>query len=139
MKIVYSYYVLDIIHIGHINHMRNSKSLAGKDGISIVGILTNEAVMEKKPTPILSFEERMNIARAIKYNDIVIPQDTYSPLKNIKGIKPDIMMESSSHNPDELKEILEFMESIHGKVIINPYYPYQSSSDIKNKIREGKD
>jgi len=119
--------------------MRNSKSLAGKDGISIVGILTNEAVMEKKPTPILSFEERMNIARAIKYNDIVIPQDTYSPLKNIKGIKPDIMMESSSHNPDELKEILEFMESIHGKVIINPYYPYQSSSDIKNKIREGKD
>ena len=62
MRIVYSYYVLDIVHRGHLNHMKNSKVVAGKDGISVVGILTKEAVLEKKDKkPILSFNERINL------------------------------------------------------------------------------
>ncbi len=48
MKLVYSYYVLDIVHKGHLLMMKNAKSIAGKDGKLIVGILTDEAVMEKK-------------------------------------------------------------------------------------------
>ena len=47
MIIVYSYYVLDIVHKGHLLYMKNAKAIAGKDGKSIVGILTDEAVMEK--------------------------------------------------------------------------------------------
>ena len=67
MKLVYSYYVLDIVHKGHLLMMKNSKAIAGEDGKLIVGILTDEAVMEKKPKPILSFEDRVNLASAIKY------------------------------------------------------------------------
>ncbi|MCK5031334.1 MAG: adenylyltransferase/cytidyltransferase family protein, partial [Thermoplasmatales archaeon] len=60
MIIVYSYYVLDLIHKGHLLMMKNSKSIAGKGGKLIVGILTDDAVMEKKPKrPILSFDERI--------------------------------------------------------------------------------
>ena len=47
-RAVYSYYVLDIVHRGHRLQMRNAKKIAGEDGISIVGILTKEAVLEKK-------------------------------------------------------------------------------------------
>jgi len=49
MKIVYSYYVLDIVHKGHLIMMQNAKAIAGENGKLIIGILTDEAVMEKKP------------------------------------------------------------------------------------------
>jgi len=136
MRIVYSYYVLDLVHRGHLKMMENAKAIAGKDGKLIVGILTDEAVMEKKPKPIVSFDERFDLANAIKYVDLVVAQETYSPLPNVKKIKPDILMESSSHTDEAIEEAREVMESIGGKVIVIPYYPPQSSSDIKNSIIE---
>jgi phosphoenolpyruvate phosphomutase / 2-hydroxyethylphosphonate cytidylyltransferase len=134
MKIVYSYYVLDIVHKGHIMMMQNSKAIAGEDGKLIVGILTDEAVMEKKPKPLLSFEERIAIASAIKYVDVVVAQETYSPLQNVMRIKPDILIESSSHNEKDIEKARKVMEGINGKVIVFPYYPGHSSTNIKNKV-----
>jgi len=136
MKIVYSYYVLDIVHKGHLLMMKNAKVIAGEDGKLIIGILTDEAVMEKKPKPIISFEERIELASAIKYVDVVVAQKTYSPLPNIMKIKPDILMESTSHDEDDIQKAREYMKSINGKVIVLPYYPSQSSTEIKNKISE---
>ena len=140
MKIVYSYYVMDICHRGHLLQMKNAKATAGKNGLSVVGILTKEAVLEKKEKkPILSFDERMNLAQVIEYNDLVIPQDTYSPLKNIKNLKPDVAMESESHSKKDIKVIEDYMSSIGGRVLIMPYYPYQSSTSIKKKISGDSD
>ena len=136
MKLVYSYYVLDIVHKGHLVMMKNAKAIAGEDGKLIVGILTDEAVMEKKPKPILSFDERIELARAIKYVDLVVAQETYSPLPNIMKIKPDILMESTSHDEEEIEKAREVMESINGKVIVIPYYPKHSSTNIKRTIEK---
>ncbi|MCK5050848.1 MAG: adenylyltransferase/cytidyltransferase family protein, partial [Candidatus Cloacimonetes bacterium] len=127
MKIVYSYYVLDLVHKGHLKMMENAKAIAGEDGKLIVGILTDEAVMELKPRPIISFDERFDLANAIKYVDLVVAQETYSPLPNVKKIKPDILMESSSHTDEAIEDARKVMESIGGKVIVIPYYPSQSS------------
>ena len=135
MRLVYSYYVLDIVHKGHLLMMKNSKAIAGEDGKLIVGILTDEAVMEKKPKPILSFEDRMNLAGAIKYVDLVVAQETYSPLPNVMRIKPDVLMESASHSEEAIAEAREYMESINGRVIVIPYYPAESSTHIKNEIK----
>jgi phosphoenolpyruvate phosphomutase len=136
MKLVYSYYVLDIVHKGHLLMMKNAKSIAGKDGKLIVGILTDEAVMEKKPRPTLTFEERIELASAIKYVDVAVAQETYSPLPNVKKIRPDILMESTSHSEEAIEEAREVMESINGKVIVLPYLPSQSSTSIKNNIKK---
>jgi len=139
MKIVYGYYVLDLIHKGHLLMMKNSKALAGKDGKLIVGILTEEAVLEKKLNrPILSFDERIDIAASIKYVDAAVPQDTYSPIPNIKKIRPDILMESGSHSEEETEEARRVVESWGGRIVCMPYYPLQCSTNIKNKIINGK-
>lgn len=135
MRIVYSYYVMDIVHQGHLLMIKNSKAIAGEDGKLIVGILTDEAVMEKKERPIISFEERIELAKAIKYVDLVVPQETYSPLPNVKRIKPDVLMESTSHSEEDIEEAREYMESINGRIIVLPYFPSQSSTDIKNKVK----
>lgn len=134
---VYSYYVLDIVHKGHLKMMKNVKAVAGKDGISIVGILTKDAVLEKKQKkPILSFDERMNLAEEFGCTDVVVAQETYSPLPNLKKIKPDICMESCSHKESDIEEVRKYMESIGGRVIVVPYYPYQSSTAIKKQINK---
>jgi len=140
MKIVYSYYVLDIVHKGHLLMMKNAKAISGEDGKLIVGILTDEAVMKKKPKPTISFEERIELASAIKYVDVAVAQETYSPLPNVMKIKPDILMESTSHDEEEIEEEeiekeRKYMKSINGKVVVIPYYPSRSSTEIKNRIK----
>ena len=136
MRLVYSYYVLDIVHKGHLVMMQNAKAIAGEDGKLIVGILTDEAVMERKTQPTLSFEDRIELASAIKYVDLAVAQETYSPLPNVMKIKPDILMESSSHTEEDIEKAREVMENIGGKVIVIPYFPTQSSSRIKNKVKQ---
>ena len=128
MKIVYSYYVLDIMHKGHLLMMKNAKAIAGEDGKLIVGILTDEAVMEKKPKPLLSFEDRIALAAAIKYVDVVVAQ------QNVMRIRPDILIESSSHDEQDIEKARKVMEEINGSVIVIPYFPGQSSTNIKNEI-----
>ena len=136
MRLVYSYYVLDIVHKGHLVMMQNAKAIAGQDGKSIVGILTDEAVMERKPKPTLSFEDRIELASAIKYVDLAVAQETYSPLPNVMKIKPDVLMESSSHTEEDIENARKVMESIDGKVIVIPYFPTHSSTKIKDKVKE---
>ena len=134
-KIVYSYYCLDILHVGHLKMMKKSKEMGGPNCELIVGILTDAAIIEKKPHPIINFHERVELAESIKYIDKVIPQNTYSPIPNIEKIKPDILMESSSHDKEDIALYGSYMEKIGGKVIVVPYFRGQSSSLIKQKIR----
>ena len=76
---------MDIIHRGHLLMMKNSKAIAGESGRLIVGIVSDEAVIEQKGrAPILSFTERLELAQAIKYVDVVVEQTEYSPLSNIR-------------------------------------------------------
>lgn len=137
MKIVYSYYVADILHRGHILMMKNAKAIAGEDGKLIIGVLTDKATMEKKPKPTMSFDERMMLVEAIKYADVVVAQETYSPLPNVRRIKPDVLMESTSHDPNDVKRAEETVKEWGGKVICLPYLPDLSSSAIKQRIRKG--
>ena len=134
--IVYSYYVLDIIHDGHIEMLRNSKAIAGKDGILIVGILTDEAVMEKKPRPAMGFGQRLRLAQSIKFVDLAVAQTTYSPLPNVIAMRPDVLMESSSHTAEAIEEARRVMGNLGGRVVVIPYYPLESSTAIKDRIKE---
>lgn len=71
--------VYDMFHIGHLNVIRNAKSLCD---YLIVGVSTDELVQrEKNKTPIIPYEERAAIVAAIKYVDQVVPQID----KNKKG------------------------------------------------------
>jgi len=135
MNIVYSYYVLDIVHRGHLLMMKNSKAIAGEGGRLIVGIVSDEAVMEQKGrAPILSFSERLELAQSIKYVDLVVEQKDYSPIENVRKIKPTILMESDSHDDFQIKEGEELMESLGGRMIVMPYFQGQSSTKIKKQI-----
>lgn len=130
MKTVYAYVCADLLHEGHLQHLENSKALGDK---LIVGVLTDEAVMEKKEKPTMSFSERAKLVKALRCVDIVVPQHEYSPLKNIKALQPDILVESTGHIGNSyLKELKKMFK---GRVVMFPYFPGISSTEIKNRIK----
>ena len=133
MKIVYAYVCADIIHEGHLLHLENAKALGDK---LIVGVLSDKAVMEKKSKPAIPFKERIRLVRSLGCVDCAIPQDNYSPINNVRAIQPDILMENTSHigNP-YLKQL---KKAFKGRIIMMPYYPGISSTDIKNRIKNGQ-
>jgi len=130
MKIVYAYVCGDILHEGHLLQLENAKGLG--DAL-IVGVLTDKAVMEKKKAPIISFAQRLRLVQALDVVDAVVPQHEYSPVTNVKSLGADILMESASHIGNEY---LDELENMNVRVIMTPYYPGQSSTAIKEKIRK---
>ena len=138
MNIVYSYFVLDIVHRGHLLMLKNSKAIAGPDGRLIVGIVSDEAVLVKKgKAPTLDFSERLELANSIKYVDVVVGQQNYTPYENVKKIAPNILMESESHDEAQINEGRRLMKELGGRVIVMPYFNDQSSTLIKSKIAAG--
>lgn len=132
MKIGYCYVVGDILHRGHLLHFKNCKSMVDT---LICGVLSEKAVLEKKTSPIISFDERLELIGSIKYVNLAVCQNEYSPLNNCKAIRPDVLFESTSHAEMPANN---FMKSICGKVIVMPYYSGQSSTKIKGVIRNEK-
>ena len=135
MNIVYAYFVLDIVHRGHLMMLKNSKAIAGLEGRLIVGIVSDEAVLEKKgKVPVLDFSERLELANSIQYVDLVVGQKNYAPYENVKNIAPNILMESESHDEVQINKGRELMKELGGRVIVMPYFHSQSSTLIKSKI-----
>lgn len=129
MIIVYCYLCGDILHKGHIEYLKNARALGDK---LIVGVLTDAAIMEKKPKPTMSFDERFDLVRSLKWVDVVVAQNTYSPLDNVMALKPDILAETTDHKEQPANE---YMDLIGGRVLAMPYYPNRSSTKVKNKLK----
>lgn len=132
-KIVYAYVVADLLHVGHVIALENAKAFGDK---LIVGVLTDEATMEKKSKPVLSFSERLQIIKALECVDVAIPQNTYVPDGNIENLRPDILMESDSHSEEDLKKTREIAKKYGIRIFKMPYYPEQSSTKIKDEIKK---
>lgn len=72
MVIGYTTGVFDMFHIGHLNILHRAKEQCD---YLIVGVSTDELVQhDKNKTPIIPFNERCAIVKAIKYVDRIVPQ-----------------------------------------------------------------
>lgn len=131
--IVYTYVVCDLFHRGHLSFLDKAKALG--DWL-IVGVLVDNAVAEYKRKPIIPFEERRDIVRQIKYVDRVVPQYTLDPTENLKQLKAVDILVHGDDWPEDFPGSA-YMKSMGKRVIRVPYYPFQTSSKIISKIRDG--
>ena len=131
--LVYWYCVCDIIHRGHLEALKNAKALGDR---LVVGVLTDEAVMEKKPRPVVPFEARMEVVRNLRFVDAVVAQDEYSPIKNVVKMGVDILAESDSHE-HVTKKFIDYLATKGVRVVTYPYFPGHSSTEIKNRVKNG--
>jgi len=119
-KVGYTTGVFDLFHIGHLNILRRAKEYCE---YLIVGVSTDELVLSyKKKTPIIPFEERVQIVEAIRYVDRVVPQTNRDKKQALMKYKFDVMFVGSDWRGTPMWVSLEEEFSSLGVEIV--YFPY---------------
>jgi glycerol-3-phosphate cytidylyltransferase len=79
MKRVITYGTFDLLHYGHINLLKRAKALGD---YLIVALSTDEFnLREKNKVCYFSYEERKHLLEAIRYVDLVIPEESWEQKK----------------------------------------------------------
>jgi glycerol-3-phosphate cytidylyltransferase len=136
MIIGYTTGVFDLFHIGHVNLLRNAKSLCQK---LIVGVSVDDLVAYKNKKAVIPFEERIEIVRSVKYVDVAIPQFSIDKLQAYEKIKYNILFVGDDwFGKDNWKNTEKELKINKVKIIYLPYTKNTSSTLINetlNKIR----
>jgi len=123
--------VYDLFHIGHVNILRNAKSMCDK---LIVGVTTDELVSYKKKGSVIPFEERTEIVRSNRYVDAVVPQDNMDKFETWKKLRFDVMFVGDDwYASDKWKELEQMFSEVGVRVV---YFPYTkgTSSTLLNEV-----
>ena len=118
MVIGYTTGVYDLFHVGHLNMLRNAKSLCDK---LIVGVSTDEVVKYKHKKSVIPFKERIKIVRSIKYVDVAIPQNDRNKILAWKKIKYNILFVGDDWYGE--KKWKEFEKQLKKKSVKIVYFP----------------
>ncbi|GHT45185.1 hypothetical protein AGMMS50233_07500 [Endomicrobiia bacterium] len=124
--VVYTSGTFDMLHINHLRMIEYARALGD---ILIVGINTDELVSSYKSIPIIPFNERIALMRAIKGPDIVIPQNSLDHTDKIKKLKFDIFVVG-----DDWAGKYDYLQELGVQVIYFPYGKGVSTTELKEKI-----
>ncbi len=127
-SIIYTGGTFDMFHSNHVKMLEYAKGLGSK---LIVGVSTDELVCSYKESPIVPFEERIAIVRALKQPDIVIPQHSLEHTELVKKLHIDAFVIG-----DDWEGKYDYLEKLGVKVFYFPYGNGASSTSIKQKIQE---
>ena len=124
--VVYTSGTFDMLHINHLRLIEYARSLGD---ILIVGVNTDELVASYKSTPMIPFEERIALMRAIKGPDLVVPQDSLEHSDKVRKLKFDVFVVG-----DDWVGKYDYLEKLGVTVVYTPYGRGISSSALKNRI-----
>lgn len=133
MIIGYTTGVFDLFHIGHLNLLKNAKSMCDK---LIVGVTVDELVQYKGKTAMIPFEDRIEIVRSCKYVDAVIPQYDMNKLEACKKIGATYLFVGDDwYNTDKWNNYEKEFEKNGIKIIYFPYTKGISSTKITEALK----
>lgn len=136
MVIGYTTGVFDMFHVGHLNLLKKAKEQCD---YLVVGVSTDELVLkDKNKIPIIPFEDRCEIVRAIKYVDEVVPQhnkDKFSAWEKIHFNK--MFVGSDWQGTPQWKTYEEQFSKVNVDIIYFPYTSKVSSSMLREKLKIG--
>ena len=136
MKKVYIAMSADLIHMGHINIIKEANKL----GTVTVGLLTDKAIATYKRLPFTTFDQRKAVIENIKGVSEVISQDTLDYRENLLQIKPDFVVHGDDWKEGiQLKtrqEVIDCLTTWGGKLIEVPYTQGISGTKMNNLLLE---
>lgn len=93
MKRILTYGTYDLLHYGHIRLLKRAKALGD---YLIVALSTDEFNELKGKKAYHSYEERKEMLEAIRYVDLVIPEDNWEQkINDVKEYKVDVVVMGS--------------------------------------------
>lgn len=128
MKRIITYGTFDLIHYGHINLLERARKLGD---YLIVGLSTNEFNEQKNKKCYFSYEERKRLVEAIRYVDLVIPEESWEQKANdieLYQIDTFVMGDDWKGKFDDLNSLCE--------VVYLERTPEVSTTKIKKELKE---
>ena len=124
--------VYDLFHIGHLNLFKNAKGMCDK---LVVGVTVDDLVEYKGKRAMISFEERIEIVRSIKYVDAAIPQYDMDKLSACKKLGASILFVGDDcYNTDKWKKYEKDFMSEGIRIVYFPYTRGISSTKISEML-----
>ena len=123
--------VFDLFHVGHVNMLKNAKSLCDK---LIVGVTTDDLVAYKKKRSVIPFEERIEIVRSLKYVDAAVPQDSMDKMEAWERYHFDLMFVGDDwYKTPKWKKFESEFKNVGVRIV---YFPYTkgTSSTLINQV-----
>ena len=131
MKRVITYGTFDLLHYGHINLLKRAKALGD---YLIVALSTDEFNwIEKQKKCYFSYEQRKNLLEAIRYVDLVIPEESWEQKKkDVHEYHVDVFVIGN-----DWEGIFDFLREEGVDVIYFPRTPEISTTEIKRELSKG--
>ena len=128
MKKVITYGTFDLLHYGHINLLQRAKALGD---YLIVALSTDEFnSKEKNKITYFSDEERKRLLEAIRYVDLVIPEQNWEQkISDVKEFKVDTFVMG-----DDWKGKFDFLKD-YCEVVYLERTPEISTTKIKKDLK----
>jgi len=124
--VVYTSGTFDMLHYNHLKMIEYARSLGD---ILIIGVNTDELVLSYKSQPIIPFEERILLVKALKYPDIVIPQHSLDHRDKVKKLNFDVFVVG-----DDWAGKFDYLKEQGVSVVYFPYGQGINTSGLKQKI-----
>lgn len=122
----------DIVHAGHMNIIARGNEL----GDVVVGLLTDEAIAQKKRLPFMEYAQRYSVISSIRGVTQVIPQPTPSYVPNLRALKPDYVVHGDDWSAQAKKSVLNTITTWGGELVEVAYTEGVSSTDIQQRARQ---
>ena len=133
--IVFTNGVFDILHIGHVMYLYESRKLGAS---LVVGINSNESVklLEKgQNRPIVDEKDRAEIISALKPVDVCIIFNQKTPETLINNIRPEIYTKGSDYDENKIP-FANTLKKMKIKTIFILILKNKSSTKIIDKIKK---
>jgi D-beta-D-heptose 7-phosphate kinase / D-beta-D-heptose 1-phosphate adenosyltransferase len=131
-RIVFTNGVFDILHAGHVQFLRQARSLGD---VLVVGINSDESArrLKGKGRPINSERDRMALVAALDVVDHVVLFDEDTPTELIRVLRPDFHVKGGDYADEALPEAAAVQQG-GGRVVILPLAGSVSTSSVIDRI-----
>ena len=136
MIIGYTTGVFDMFHIGHLNLIRRARENCDR---LIVGVSTDDVVVQYKGhSPIVPFAERVEIVKAIRWVDEVVPQESMDKFVAWEKLRFNRLFHGNDWKGSAMyNEVEAKLRSVGVEVVYFPYTQGTSSTLLADRLREG--
>jgi len=132
-RIVFTNGCFDLLHPGHLEGLRLARALGD---CLVVGVNSDESVRKLKGAdrPIVPLVERLELLRAIRWVDHVVPFDGDTPAELIACLRPDIYAKGADWRGRAMPEA-DAARAVGGEVVFLDLVPGYSTTDLVERIR----
>ena len=136
-KIVFTNGCFDILHLGHLKYLEESKKLGD---FLIVAINSDESVKILKGSgrPVNNYTLRLKNLMKLKFVDEVIVFSERTPINLIKYLLPDVLTKGGDYKTIDIVGS-SVVEKSGGKVVVLPFLKGYSTTNIINSKRKRLD